>query len=246
MTIIVSAFLGNINKRKDRDTEKYFELGKKLLSVPINKIIFMDEKYFELFKMFENDYTKIIPIKKSDIYFYEPIYFDKITKFNLNSTYPEKDTLEYMFTMCYKTEFIKHAINQYIEYYEKDEQFIWIDFGINHVIKCSDDEFIQKIIHMCSKTYNNVRIGSIWDINYNRDMNIYKDILWYFAGGIFGGDSKSLIKFANLVKEKCIRIITEHNTLFWEVNVWWIIYKENVELFSLYKCDHNESILSNY
>jgi len=242
MTILVSAFLANVNKRKDRNIEKYFEYGKKLLSVPIQKIIFMDENCFDIFKIFQNDYTYIIPFKKKNMYFYDPEYFDKITKFNINSTFHEKDTLEYMFTICYKTEFVKDAI----KYSKKNEQFIWIDFGINHVMNCSDTEFVEKIVTICSKNYDNVRIGSIWDINYNYRIDIYKDIAWYFAGGIFGGNSNSLLKFAELVKEKCIKIIKENYTLMWEVNVWLIVYKENLELFSLYKCDHNNSIIDNY
>jgi hypothetical protein len=249
MTIIVSAFLENVNKRKDRNTEKYFEYGKKLLSVPIQKIIFMDENCFDMFKIFQNDYTIIIPFKKKNMYFYEKEYFDKITKFHINSTCPEKDTLEYMFTICYKSEFVKQAIEYYTKYYKKtyeSEQFIWIDFGINHVMKCSDTEFQQKIINMCFKNYDNVRIASIWDVNCNYSIDIYKDISWYFAGGIFGGDSRCLIKFANLVKDKCIEIIRYHNTIMWEVNIWSIIYKENIKLFSLYKCDHNNSIIDNY
>jgi hypothetical protein len=242
MTIIVSAFLENVNKRKDRNTEKYFEYGKKLLSVPIQKIIFMDENCFDMFKIFQNDYTVIIPFKKKNMYFYEKEYFDKITKFNINSTCPEKDTLEYMFTICYKSEFIKDAIN----YFKKNEQFIWIDFGINHVMKCSDTEFQQKIINMCFKNYDNVRIASIWDVNCNYSIDIYKDISWYFAGGIFGGNSTYLLKFADLVKENCIKIIKEYNTLMWEVNVYFLVYRKNKELFSLYKSDHNNSIIDNY
>ena len=240
-TTIVSAFISNINNHKD--IEKYIEHGMHLLELDIPKIIYVDDMTYTILNniTYPKNITKLIRCNKEDIYLYN--YINDISQFNINTNNCNKDTLEYMCIMCNKTEWMKTSIQSNIF---NTEQFIWIDFGINHVIKCSDDEFIQKIIHMCSKTYNNVRIGSIWDINYNRDMNIYKDILWYFAGGIFGGDSKSLIKFANLVKEKCIRIITEHNTLFWEVNVWWIIYKENVELFSLYKCDHNESILSNY
>ena len=256
MTIIVSAFLGNINNRKDRNAKKYFEYGKKLLSVPIQKIIFMDENYFDLFKKFENENTIIIPFQMKNMYFYENENFYNITKFDLNTNFPEKDTLEYIFTICYKTEFVKQAIKEYKKQSIKDdikddikdenEQFIWIDFGINHVMKCSDTEFQQKIINICSNNYENVRIGSIWNVNNNYNMNIYKSIHWYFAGGVFGGDSKSLIKFANLVKEKCIETITLNNTIMWEVNIWWIIYKENTELFSIYKCDHDNSIIDNY
>ena len=229
--------------------EKYFEYGKKLLSVPIQKIIFMDQNYFDMFKIFQNEYTTIIPFKNKNMYFYNSEYFNEITKFNINSTCPEKDTLEYMFTICYKSEFIKDAIENYTKYYKKrykSEQFIWIYFGINHVMKCSDTEFQQKIINMCFKNYDNIRIASIWDVNCNYSIDIYKDISWYFAGGIFGGNSTYLLKFADLVKENCIKIIKECNTLMWEVNIYFLVYRENQELFSLYKSDHNNSIIDNY
>ena len=48
------------------------------------------------------------------------------------------------------------------------------------------------------------------------------------------------------MKEKCIKIINEKKTLMWEVNIWYLIYKENNNLFDCYNCDHNESVVSNY
>ena len=209
------------------------------------------------------------------MYFYQ--YVDEITQFNINTAYPEKDTLEYMFTMCHKTEYMRYAIesNPF-----NTSQFVWVDFGIYHICKCSDEEYITKIMNFNDKEYDGkVRIGSIWNpeieyaINIHKNIdwyfndkeydgkvriesiwnpeieyaiNIHKNIAWYFAGGIFGGDSNALLQFAYLVKNKCIQTIKDHKTLMWEVNIWYLIYKECPELFSLYKCDHNHTLIDEY
>jgi hypothetical protein len=76
--------------------------------------------------------------------------------------------------------------------------------------------------------------------------NIYKDIKWYFAGGVFGGNKEKLLIFADLMKQKCLQIISQEKTIMWEVNIWYLIYLENNELFYPYHCDHNDTILKNY
>ena len=242
---LVSAFIANANQRQDRSIDDYISYGKKLMAVPINKIIFFDDSEIEkLPDECFNDNTLIIPIKKDDNYLYQ--YKDKITDFHLNTTCPEKDTLDYMITICNKTEHIKNAIllNPF-----QSTQFVWVDFGINHVFKDrTDDEFTTTILELREKEFENIRIANIWDTSlYNiYVLNPYKDVLWFFAGGVFGGSSKALIKFADLTKQHCIKVIEENNTLMWEVNIWFQVYLENKELFSLYNCDHNPSILENY
>ena len=241
MTTIVSAFISNVNSRKDRTIEKYIEYGKVLLQTKIQKIIFIDELLFDEIKNYSNELTYLIPIKKESIYLYK--YKDLLTNFNLNSTSPEKDSLEYMFTMCSKTEWIKKAIE--LNYFNT-QNFIWLDFGIKHIFNCDDNEFITKIENINNKIYKKIRIGSIWnpDIQYYGD--IYKDIRWYFAGGVFGGDINSLLLFSEKTKEMCIKIIQEKKTIMWEVNIWYLIYKEMPELFDCYNCDHNSSLIDNY
>ena len=32
----------------------------------------------------------------------------------------------------------------------------------------------------------------------------------------------------------------------WEVNIWYLVYKENKELFDNYYCNHNNTIIDNY
>ena len=248
MTTIVSAFLNNVNLRDDRNIEKYITLGGLLLRANIPKIIFVDNETYEKIQLYENENTKIIKIDKTDGYLYN--YIDLLTNFNLHSTCPSKDTLEFIFTMCNKTEWMRDAIK--LNVFDTDN-FIWVDFGIRHVFKCSDNDFIQKIESLNTKIYDSVRIGTIWDLNYLYNIDIYKDISWYFAGGVFGGDKESLLEFADKTKEQCLRTIKEKNTLMWEVNIWYMVFNNimnnntsNNPLFNLYKCDHNDSIIDNY
>jgi hypothetical protein len=147
--------------------------------------------------------------------------------------------------MSNKTEWIKQAIE--LNPFQTDN-FIWIDFGIRHIFPTSftDDEFIEKINALYNKSYDNVRIGGIWNIHYDYNINIYKDVAWYFAGGVFGGNIESLIKFAYLMKEKCIYIMTTKNTIMWEVNIWYLLYNENNDLFNIYICNHDSSLVENY
>jgi hypothetical protein len=166
-----------------------------------------------------------------------------MTNFNLLTDNPLKDTSDYIFLQNFKTECIRKAVSLNTFY---TDNFMWIDFGINHIFNCSLDEFQNKILRLNNLNYDKVRIGSIIDLNILLDKDIYRGICWYFAGGVFGGNKDALIKFADLAKEKCLQIINEKRTLMWEVNVWYLIYMENRELFSLYKCDHNNTIIDNY
>ena len=239
---LVSAFISNVNNRDDRLLDKYYELGKVLLKTTINKIIFLDEIMYELINNnYNKDNTLLIKINKKDIYFYK--YIDYLIDFNLHTQTIKKDTMEYVFTICNKTEWIKEAI--LLNYFNTDN-FIWVDFGIRHVFTLSDEEFINKINNLQYKIYDNVRIANIWNLDILYFINIYKDIAWYFAGGVFGGNKNKLIKFADLMKNKCIEIITKNNTIMWEVNIWYLIYTENKDLFDSYVCDHNNTIIDNY
>jgi hypothetical protein len=241
MTTIVSAFISNVNDRHDINLEKYFNCGINLLQVQIPKIIFVDSIMYNKIKEYENELTKIILIDKKNYYLYN--YIDKITNFNVNNGNATKDTLEYMITICHKTEWIKEAIQ--INYFNNDN-YIWIDFGIRHVFNCSDSEFIDKIDNIKSKKYYKIRIANIWDLNATFHGDHYTKILWYFAGGVFGGHKDNLLIFSEKMKDKCIQIIEDKNIIMWEVNIWYFIYMENKDLFVPYPCNHNESIITNY
>ena len=244
-TTIVSAYMANVISKdylnKKDVYQKYTEHFIPLLKSKVNKIIFIDDNIIDDYKSYENKYTKIIPFKKETNYLYD--YLHKITEFKVDNNNPEKDTIEYMLTMCHKTEWVNKAITLDES---KSDQYIWIDFGVKHMCKCSDEEFIQIIERLAEKQYNKVRISTIWDLNVKYDIDIYRNITWYFAGSIFGGKRPFLIEFARIMKQMCLEIIETQKTLMWEVNVWYLLYKKNPFIFDAYKCDHNTSIIENY
>ena len=239
MTTIVSAFITNVNN--NTKFEDYYNNGKLLLQVQVPKIIFVDITMYNKIKELENELTKIILIDKNNYYLYN--YIDQLTNFKANNNNLNKDTLEYMITICHKTEWMKEAMEN--NFYMTNN-FIWIDFGIKHVFKGSDLEFIQSIQNIQTKEYNKIRIGTIWDLNIVYQGDIYTNVFWYFAGGVFGGHKDYLLIFADKMKEKCLQIIKEKQSLMWEVNIWYLVYLENKELFEGYKCDHNDSLITNY
>ena len=238
---IVTSFVCNSNNRTDRPIDKYIELGKTLLLSKIPKIIFMDEKIYDKFSEYLNEYNFFIKINQNDLYLNK--YTNKITNFIINSTFTDKDTLNYFITICNKTEFIKRAAILNIF---NTPNFIWVDFGIKHVFNCDNNEFIKYIECLNNKIYDKIRIASIWNLQQKYVFDIYKDITWYFAGGVFGGNKENIIEFADKMKKMCLRIIEEKNTLMWEVNVWYLVYLEKPELFTPYHSGHDQSIIINY
>ena len=231
MTTIVSAFI-YLENNKNRSLEKYIEYGFKLLKLDQNKIIFIDEKVFEHFENFQNENTILIKIKFEDLYLYK--YKSLLNNWKINTDNPTKDTLDYMITICHKSEWVKEAIelNKF-----SSEQYLWLDFGIYHMIKDMPNKF---------NIYNKVRISKVWDLNKEYNKDIFKDVNWYFAGTVFGGDKDKLILFAELVKNKCEHLIKNDKHLMWEVNVWYLVWKENKDIFDPYFSDHNQSVINNY
>ena len=244
MTTIVSGLLTNVNDCNN--IEKYIINGKKLLELDLKKIIFIEQYIFDLyFKDFENDNTIFYFINKKDLYFYD--YIQDLINFDLLTDNPGKDTIEYMFVQCNKTEWVRKAIE--INPYNSD-QFVWLDFGLYHVI--NDDEcFSKNIKSITEKVYNNIRIassGNPYYLNMDRNYdNLYRRINWFYLGGVFGGNKDKLILFSMLMKTKCIDIIKCEKTICWEVNIWFIIYNEYPELFDNYKCfEHGVNLITNY
>ena len=244
MNTIVTAFVSNVNNKYDNSMTRYYNYGKLLLKSTVPKVLFLDEYMFQLIETDPNyAATNTLLIKINNQSSYLSNYTKYLTKFELNSTDNTKDTLNYILTICNKTEWVNEAI---LLNHFKTDYFIWLDFGIRHVFKCSDQEFIEKINNLQYKIYDKVKIGNIWNLNFNYNIDIYKDIAWYFAGGFFGGKKESLTYFSNLVKEKCIETILIKNSLMWEVNIWYLVYIYKPSLFDSYYCDHNDSIIDNY
>jgi hypothetical protein len=290
--IYVSAFISQVNNRADRSLEKYMDYGKKWMSLPYPKILFMERsiisQYFPTIDtqstkpfVFYNPYTCIVFFDPASMYFHE--YADSVTDFWLYTHNTKKDTLGYMFVQCYKTEWMKMAVemmdNQlawakdtfvpmhslstvHTDQEPRDEhyQFMWNDFGIYHMFEKHDDPetlFLKAFSTMETRNaaryrdaisngckFDKVYFASCWDhrSGYSH-FDLYRTILWVFAGSVFAGFKTPLLKLAELMKEKCIELMTTKHHLMWEVNVWYLLYKEHPELFDFYRCNHDPSII---
>jgi len=237
---IVSAFVSDVNS--NRNVDKYIDYGKKLLQIDVSKIIFIEKDIYNNYlsnQDFNN--THFIFFEKKDNYLYN--FINDITNYSIGTDNPDKDTLDYLFVQCHKTEWIKLAIDN--NYYNS-EQFIWLDFGIYHIFNNDIDLFTKSIYSLLNKKYDLIRIATIWNPDLIYNTNIHQNICWYFAGGVFGGGKNSLVKFADIMKNICISYIQEHKNFIWEVNLWYLIYKNNKELFDIYTANHNPSIILNY
>ena len=249
---IVSAFLNIQSTRKYKNLDTFIEYGIKLIKIKSPKIIFIDKEIYEkddkIGELKNDSFTYFIPIQITNLYFYK--YKNEITNSKLKKQNFDKDIIDYMIIQCNKTEWMREAIEKNIF---NTDQFIWIDFGIYHMFQ--DDKLLEEsIIKATKKTYEAIRIPNIWftGANYYEwndiPIELYLDITWYFVGSIFGGNKLSLLKFADLMREKVVSTIYEKNHITWKVNLWYMIYLDliNKQLFDIYYGSHDSSILENY
>ena len=244
----------NNNNMREQTFMIYKENGQKLINLPIKKIIFIDYRYIEQFQT--NIYTKLISINFEDMEIYK--YYKKVLecKMCVLSPNPNKDTALYHIIQIAKTEFIKKAIELESESKSESESeehsniFAWIDFGICKIFS-SDVEFqylisnISKYITMDTIKHDMVKIPGCWKLNSSDINNDFTRVNWYFCGGFFIGYKNVLLEFEKQVKKELTYIIENENTLIFEVNIWFRLWRKKYILFDWYYGDHNSSIFVN-
>ena len=93
------------------------------------------------------------------------------------------------------------------------DYFVWVDFGLSHVIKNKDNFNILKTL----KLSHDICLSAITDTIHPF---LLDRICWRFAGGVFyvsKNGSKQFYETCKVVIERVIPRIT------WEVNVWALI-----------------------
>lgn len=244
---LVSAFVSNANQRASHKNGEYLRNGKLFLQSTTPKIVFLDDAMFSQIQ--ESDYdpatTKLVLYGKENMYFMN--YLDQLTNYTPPENH-EKNTKEFLLVMWNKTEYMREAIllNPF-----HTEHFVWVDFGIRYVCTHTTDEQFVHILnhfsHPANCNHETVRIGGIWEPSrFFFTMNPLTQVLWYFAGGVFGGHATALKYFWAEMRHVCDALVFEHSTGTWEVNLWYFIYQKFPRLFDIYPCDHNESLLTGY
>ena len=243
MSTLVTAFITNVNEIDFRTLDTYMEYGKKIFAQSIPTVCFLEERTY---KHYFADAHKLYPwttflfFEKQDNYLIE--WEHELVDFFVHTDNPKKDTPDYMFIQCHKTEWIRMAIkkNPY-----HTSHFVWVDFGIYHMIQ-NDMEFAIALEELSKKKHDKIRIASCVDPDQICIKDLYRQIVWYFAGSIFGGPQELLLDFATNMKKMCLEIIRKEKHIMWEVNIWYLIYKQNPEWFDPFYSNHNISILKNY
>ena len=236
---IVSACFWLPNRGHD-----YISLCTDLLNSSASKIVFMDsiiKKQLNLSDGFNGKHTFIVPFEFSELAVFANCA--DLSRLQIcESSNPVKDSVEYFAVIANKTKWV--AIASQLDIFQTDH-FIWIDFGLSHIF--SQPAALSNLLTGLRTYFGVVRIGSIWDPNRVFDTNwlAHRQPMWAFAGGVFGGDKKSIALFDDLYQKKLADLLSR-NQLTWEVNIYYLVYKESPELFSPYACDHNFTLLGNY
>jgi hypothetical protein len=192
--------------------------------------------------------------EKTDMYL--TAYRDLATEFSLQTPYPKKDTLDYMFVQCHKTEWLAIAISLDSALFggsALDGMYVWMDFGIRHMYS-SDIAFESAVYRLrdrhanAKEKWNRMLIYApgCWDATRVYHQDIYRNVFWIFSGTSFGGSAGAILEFARRTREKCIELLTTKRHLMWEVNVWALVFRDCPALFSLFYGDHNASLLERW
>ena len=244
MTTFVTSFTSNVNNRDDRKLEDYLSYGKVLLRQPYNKVIFMEPDLIPSLQSYCDQYPDVkntlIPYQFDQIYLTK--IRDKFPNHNINGN-KGKDTQDYFIIMNNKPELLQLAVDMNLH---DTDNYVWIDFGIFHIFK-GDEQLFQASLKSLLNQHSQIRAGSCWhpSKHYQEQISL-SNVQWFFAGGIIGGNKENIPKFVELCRSKLSEVIEKYQTITWEVNIWYEVYKYNPHLFSLYQCDHNYTLISGY
>lgn len=254
-TAVVSALYTGVNS--NRSVEAYLEFGAPLMACQTPKVVFVGpDIYPQVQARFAAaagtiPRTLIVPLALSELYL-EPHRASLTRNFHKVCANPTKDTADYMILICYKSEFVRRAI----QLLPHADQFVFLDFGVTHVSAKTPAAFtadLDRSLRQWRSPTRPIRFGSVrppsWHLDPSQDPHmarIFRNVVWVFAGGMFGGGAAPLLEFADRVRQKCLAVIRDRGLLVWEVNIWYLVARDCPELFDLYPCDHDDTLVSRF
>ena len=232
------------NTNLNHNASRYFDFAKQfLLTLPYNLIIFTDcEECVELVnKERKNLQDKTFIINKPFEEFYYFKHYNTLcdlrNKFFILNGSIEHETPMYIILNNNKFVCMEESINKNPF---KSSHFLWIDFGINHVAKNTEE--IYKWINNIPDKIKQMCINPYIENVINKDF--FKYIYHHTAGGLFSGSATNLLKYCELFKQKTEHIYSEE---WYQIDeaVMTMVQRENSELFEFFYGDY-QGIISNY
>lgn len=154
----------------------------------------------------------------------------------------EKDTVEFLWVMMLKTEFLERAI--YLDvFHTQSSVYAWLDFSISYIFKSPEGtlSFLKTLGHS-QLELDTVYIPGCWGAK--QTGGFAQHILWRFCGGVLLGNTDNLLEMNRLVNHHMPEFLLENGgTLTWEVNYWaWMEYKGYFHP-TWYYADHDDWML---
>jgi len=228
------------NKTIERQCNTFREIAS--IGIPI--IIFVcknTQPYIEILKTeFENLFIlEVLNIEDTWVY-KNSKSIDFSLPFYRNT---KKDTVEYMYLIHSKAEFLYKAVevNPW-----KSSHFAWIDFNISYLFKEPERTFEYiRIFAQRTITDSCLVIPGCWRdkislLNTEYYMN---NVVWRFCGGFLLGDANSIKKLFELYREHFADFLKTHKTFVWDVNFWAWLEAKGHWTPRWYEADHNDTII---
>jgi len=211
------------NTQKIQDYLKRFEYIKNL-NIPT--VLFLDKTI----SMEETETLKIVPYSIEDTWCYKE--YSSVEPSLPTVRNHEKDTFDYLVIQNSKPEWVFKVsrINPF-----NTDYFVWVDFGLSHVIKNKDNFNILKTLKPSHDICLSVITDTIHPFLSDR-------ICWRYAGGVFYISKID----AELFYETC-KAVLQHirPRITWEVNIWALIEVSKLLKLNFYYADHNDTLLTN-
>lgn len=250
----------DVNKTLSKRIEKFREIARQ--GIPICMYVSTDymAEMLELIVEFPNN-VRIMRV-------YDSVYSTNLVRACNDAKemalpgkrFESKDTIEYMYLMNCKAEFVYETI---VSNPFNTAHFAWMDFSLSHVFleelqpkqEALDQmrdialgHFTQSqnpimVIPGCWKYYN---FGN--KLEQKANPTLLEKVQWRFCGGFFLGDAASLIQFYDFHMKYFPLFVETNKTVTWEVNFWaWMecAVPEFRSLIEWYNADHSESIVTN-
>ncbi len=203
----------------------------------------------------------LVLFEKEDMYFWN--YRFLCSSFAVETTNSGKDSLDYFLVQIQKLEWMRIAIRLLLlcgnnPGHETNGLPLvgWIDFGIAHVFRGDTERFRRDMSEIIDtnngmvRGQGRVRFASCREWKPDNPvvwaLDIYTHVKWVMAGGVFVGWPEDIERLAGVFYERCFRILIERRTLMWEVNVLALLWLERRDLFELFPCNHDSSIVQTY
>lgn len=205
-------------------------INKFLSNIKCNIIIFTSSdlvEYFESFKIYnENIFIIVKELYDLDIYKKYINIWDE--QWNMDNQKNIRTKYTYIIWNS-KVNFLKDAIE--LNPFNSDK-FIWNDIGV-----IRDNKYINILKYY--PDYNQISVGKIDIIllNYfdpNEKTKFFQDKI-YFAGGIFGSDVNTLLKYHSLYYAKFDEYIINNKFIGCDQQLISSIYLENMDMFNTIK-----------